>query len=220
MKILALEFSTDHRSAAVLEGESTIAPRILSQASVEKGRNTRPLALVEDALTAAGIDRHEVGRLAVGLGPGSYTGIRMAIALAQGWQLARPVSIIGVSSLECLAFQALEAGFKGVLHLCVDAQQGAFYILSYDLTSRSPSVTKPLCIVKREALQALSAAGETLAGPGLSQILPGGLNLLPEATTVGIIAAGRADPDPVSELEPICLRSTAFVKAPPPRFVP
>ena len=61
------------------------------------------LALVERALAQANCRREEIAVVAVGLGPGSYTGIRSAIALAQGWQLGRGVKTLGISSVECLA---------------------------------------------------------------------------------------------------------------------
>ena len=47
--------------------------------------------------------REAIEAIAVGLGPGSYTGIRAAIALAQGWQLAREVKTLGVSSVAAMA---------------------------------------------------------------------------------------------------------------------
>ena len=80
MKILALELSTSRRSAAVWDPASGR----VGVAYENGGRNSRPVALVEAALREAGAERQEVSVLAVGLGPGSYTGIRIAIALAQG----------------------------------------------------------------------------------------------------------------------------------------
>ena len=60
-------------------------------------RPSRPAApaghafgLVEDALRQAQLDRAQIECLAIGLGPGSYNGMRLAIAVAQGWQLASP----------------------------------------------------------------------------------------------------------------------------------
>src|SRR6185369_2187233 len=108
MKILALEFSSPQRSVAVCSvrkdesDESPSSPlkgfgtRIIrpSEGSVSEvvettASNTmKSLSLVEATLKQAGLEREEIECLAIGLGPGSYTGIRVAIALAQGWQLA------------------------------------------------------------------------------------------------------------------------------------
>ena len=77
MTILAIEFSSETRSAAVLSDG-----RVAGHAAETGGR--RAIGLVEKALQQAGAEREDVEIIAVGLGPGSYTGIRGAIALAQG----------------------------------------------------------------------------------------------------------------------------------------
>src|SRR5437667_6781745 len=97
MKILALEFSSSHRSVAVLErsGDDLL---IHGAAHEVGGRDTKAFAMIEKAL--AGIPRDSIDRVCVGIGPGSYTGIRVAISVAQGWQLARDVKVLGISSAE------------------------------------------------------------------------------------------------------------------------
>src|SRR5437868_6134532 len=99
MKILAVEFSSDQRSVAILEDNV-----VLGRASEMGGR--RALELVEKALSDAKTEREQIEYLIIGIGPGSYNGIRGAIALAQGWQLGRGIKISGISSVECLAAQA------------------------------------------------------------------------------------------------------------------
>jgi len=96
MKILALEFSSSQRSVAVVQpGEFH-----------EAVGSNEPFAMIEDALREAKCEREQIDCIAVGIGPGSYTGIRSAISIAQGWQLARSIKILGISSTECLAAQA------------------------------------------------------------------------------------------------------------------
>ena len=91
---MALEFSSEQRSAAVARDGI-----VLSEA-VERdgGRVTNAFGLIEKALAAAKISREEIEAIAVGLGPGSYTGIRAAIAVAQGWQLARGIKLLGAAA--------------------------------------------------------------------------------------------------------------------------
>ena len=110
MKILAIEFSSDHRSVAVLDGA-----RLFAEQTVTEGRDTASVALIESALGEAAVGRTEIDCIAVGIGPGSYTGIRAAIALTQGWQLARGVKVHGVDSLEALAKGEQAAGRRGEL---------------------------------------------------------------------------------------------------------
>src|SRR6476646_9272422 len=95
---LALEFSGPRRSVAVLDYPvSAPGMRMVASRSDVSGdhRNIGPLALVEAVLGEARLSPDSVERLVVGLGPGSYTGIRSAIALAQGWHLARGIEIYG-----------------------------------------------------------------------------------------------------------------------------
>ena len=101
MTILALEFSSAQRSVAIARDGD-----VLAEASETGGRGTNAFGLIEKVLAAAKIGREEIECLAVGLGPGSYTGIRVALSIAQGWQLARGVKLLGIGSVECLAAQA------------------------------------------------------------------------------------------------------------------
>src|ERR1700728_2418128 len=104
MKILAVEFSSQARNVAVLQCGAGPSPVLLGRAAESSVR--RQLGLVTDALDAAHCEREDIETIAIGLGPGSYTGIRGAIALAQGWQLGRGVTLLGISSVDCLAMQA------------------------------------------------------------------------------------------------------------------
>src|SRR5271154_6572568 len=118
MTILALEFSSLQRSVAVAR-----AGCVLSEAGETGGRGTNVFGMIEEALADAKVGREEIEVIAVGLGPGSYTGIRSAIALAQGWQLARSVKLLGVSSVEGLAIQAQVEKIFGRVNVVIDAQR-------------------------------------------------------------------------------------------------
>src|ERR1700683_2562764 len=132
MMLLAVEFSSETRSVAVVQGGGGSSAVLLGRA-VETGLH-RALSLVEEALRQARCEREEIETIAVGLGPGSYTGIRGAIALAQGWQLGRGVNVIGVSSVECLAAGAEEEKIYGPLNIIVDAQRSEYYLARYDIS--------------------------------------------------------------------------------------
>ena len=99
MKILAIEFSSEQRSVALVEKTSGENCRVLGSAS-DSTRQTAALGLVEKVLGESNTEREQIEVVAVGIGPGSYNGIRAAIALAQGWQLASAgkVKLLGISS--------------------------------------------------------------------------------------------------------------------------
>jgi len=217
MKIVALEFSSLQRSVAVLDtpdsGGSTEAE------VVETGlTENRPLGMVEQALREAGLEREQIELLVIGLGPGSYTGIRAAIALGQGWQLARGVKLLGISSAECIAAQAQTDGLRGPVAVIIDAQRNEFYHARYELTDEGRRELAPLKLVTPAEVKA-NLAGQILIGPEATKWFADGRQVFPRALTLARLAFGRTDFVPGEELEPIYLRETKFVKAPPPRQI-
>jgi tRNA threonylcarbamoyladenosine biosynthesis protein TsaB len=205
MTILALEFSSEQRSVALARDGV-----VLAEACEFGGRDTKAFGLIEKVLAAAKIAREEIEVIAVGLGPGSYTGIRAAIAVAQGWQLARGVKLLGISSAECLAAQA--QGIFGRVNVVIDAQRGEFYAATWEISAAARAEIAPLKIVTAAEIAARKAAGEICAGPAAEPVL------FPSATMLVRLATGREDFLPGEQLVPIYLREVNFVKSPPSRI--
>lgn len=220
MKILALEFSSPQRSVAVTQERTDAGPLALGEAIETGARSTNALGLVEEALRQAQIERAQIECLVIGLGPGSYNGIRLAIALAQGWQLARPVKLLGISTAECLAAQAQAEGIFGRVQVVIDAQRGEFYLAGYELSPEARREIEPLHLTSLTEVQARQQAGSILIGPEVTKWFPRSRVLYPRAATLGRLARGRTDFVPGEEMMPIYLRATQFVKAPPPRILP
>jgi tRNA threonylcarbamoyl adenosine modification protein YeaZ len=186
---------------------------------VEPGRGNamKPLGMVEEALKQAGLEREQIECLAIGLGPGSYNGIRVAIALAQGWQLAGSVKLLGVSSADCVAAQAQADGVQGRVNIVIDAQRGEFYLAGYEIGEEKRRAIAPLRLATLAEVREREQAGEILLGPEVTRWFPQGRTVFPRAATLGRLALGRANFVAGEKLEPIYLRETKFVKAPPPR---
>jgi tRNA threonylcarbamoyl adenosine modification protein YeaZ len=216
MKILALEFSSEQRSVAIVA-----AGRLLGEAVAgpPAGRATRAFALIDTALGEAGLNREEIGCIAIGRGPGSYMGIRVAIALAQGWQLARQVRLLGLSSADGIAAQAWENGLRGPAHVAIDAQRSEFYLAGYELEEGGCREVAPLRLAPLAEVKSLAAAGQRVIGPELASQGMAGSVVFPSAKQLGLLAEGRIDFVPGEDLAPIYLRPNTFVKAPPPREV-
>ncbi len=218
MKILALEFSSPQRSVAVLDADAS--GRVLAVSEVVEsaaGFTMKPLSIVESALKEARLEREQIEVIAVGLGPGSYNGIRAAIALAQGWQLALGVKLVGVSSAECVAAQAQADGLAGRRSVVLDAQRGEFYVADYELGAGGCREAIPLRLTTRDEVQERARVGETSIGPEVRRWFPGGCVIFPRAEMLGRLALNRKEFVPGDKLEPIYLRQTNFVKVPPPR---
>ena len=116
MTILGLEFSSERRGVALVRDGC-----VLAEKSQSEGRHTLAIRMIDAVLREAGVARGELDAIAVGLGPGSYTGVRLSISVAQGWQLATGIQVAGISSLSALA-AGLELEERVVL--AVEAQRG------------------------------------------------------------------------------------------------
>lgn len=219
MKILAFDFSSPQRSVAVTNADAPGRDSAVSEVIESAPANTmKPLGMVESALRQAGLEREQIECIAIGLGPGSYTGIRAAIALAQGWQLGRAVKLLGISSAEAVAAQARADGLRGKVNVVIDAQRGEFYLAGYELTGAGVRETTPLRIVAREEIAAQTNAA--VVGPEVTKWFPAGQQMFPRAAMLAQMAATRSDFVPGEKLEPIYLRETTFVKAAPSRVLP
>ncbi len=121
MKLLAIETATESCSAALfvdgnLFQRSQFAPRRHAELL---------LSMCDELLAEAGLRRAALDALAVGCGPGAFTGVRLAISAAQGIALALDLPVVPVSSLAALAMQAPDDG-NDVLAV-IDARMGEIY---------------------------------------------------------------------------------------------
>lgn len=122
MKILAIETATEACSVALL-----VDDRVLERFELAPRRHAELVLPMADALLAeAGVGKRELDAIAVGRGPGAFTGVRLAIAVAQGLALALDRPIVPVSTLAALALAASPHGDAAVLAL-IDARMGEVY---------------------------------------------------------------------------------------------
>jgi tRNA threonylcarbamoyladenosine biosynthesis protein TsaB len=216
MKILALDFSSAQRSVAVLNGGDATAHEVVDSSP---GREMKPFALIESSLRAAKLEREDIECIAVGIGPGSYAGIRVAISLAQGWQLATGVKLLGISSVECIAAQAVADGVSGKFSVAIDALRGEFYLASYEAGNGVAKETCPLKLATLAEAQERERAGELMIGPEATRWFPSGRIIFPHAAMLAMLGRQRTDFVAGEKLEPLYLRETTFVKAPPLRII-
>jgi tRNA threonylcarbamoyladenosine biosynthesis protein TsaB len=200
-----------------------LSPAIVVSEVIEAGpaRTMKPLGMVEEALKQAGFEREQIEGLAVGLGPGSYTGLRAAIALAQGWELACGMKSLGISSAACVAAQAQADGLRGGVNVVLDAQRGEFHLAGYELETTAWRELSALRLATMAEVRSLEREGAVLIGPEVTRWFAEGRVVFPRAAMLGRLAFGRTDFGSGAILEPIYLREVNFVKAPrspaPPR---
>lgn len=122
LRLLAIDTATEACSAALLIGDdvierSEIAPRRHAELI---------LPMIESLLGEAGISRRQIDAIAVGRGPGAFTGVRLAISVAQGLALGLDIPVVPVSSLAALA-QDAPADIAAPILAVIDARMGEVY---------------------------------------------------------------------------------------------
>jgi tRNA threonylcarbamoyladenosine biosynthesis protein TsaB len=128
MRVLALDTSGQVGTAAI-----TRDGRLLAEVSFHAGhaQAERMFPALDALFTLSGLEKHEIELLAVGLGPGGFTSVRVGLATVKGLSLARGLPVVGVSSLLGLARGLSPAG--GLAAAFVDAGRGEVYAALYDL---------------------------------------------------------------------------------------
>ena len=124
MKILGLDTSTEACTVGVLTDDECFA-----RFELTPRRHTEcVLPWSEELLAQANCGKHELDAIAVGIGPGAFTGVRLAVSLAHGMALGLSIPVLAVSSLACLA-QACQ--HDGPIAVLVDARMDECYIGFY-----------------------------------------------------------------------------------------
>ena len=163
MRILAIDTATEACSAALwndgtLSAHFEICPREHTQ---------RILPLVQDVLNESGTLLTELDALAFGRGPGSFTGVRIGIGIAQGLALGAGLPMIGVSTLATMAQGAWRKNGATRVLAAIDARMGEVYWAEYQRDEQgvwhgeeSEAVLKPEAV--RERLQRLEGEWATV----------------------------------------------------------
>jgi tRNA threonylcarbamoyladenosine biosynthesis protein TsaB len=159
MRILAIEASTARSSVALLDGD-----RVLASASLGVPRRHGEFLTpaIRFCLDHAGLELDRIGGIAVGTGPGLYTGLRVGIATAQAIAAARGLPTIGVSGLDVLAFRARHT--RRLICAAIDARRGEVF---WALYRPSPGGVQLVGELRVSGVDALAAELEGLGEPCL-----------------------------------------------------
>ena len=133
--------------------------------------------------------------------------------------MATGVKLLGISSVECIAAQAAADGMSGKFSVVIDAQRGEFYQVSYEVSNGGAKETSPLKLATMAEVSERDVAGEILVGPEATRWFPHGRIIFPHAAMLTRLARQCSNYLPGEKLEPIYLRETTFVKAPPARQI-
>lgn len=127
--LLALETATDTCGVALLQDDRVMAEVHLHRPRVHAERLT---PLVEDLCRHADVETAALDAVAVSMGPGSYTGLRIGVSTAKGWALAAEAELVGVPTLEAYAAQIRPVAEVGdVICPLLDARRDEVYAAAY-----------------------------------------------------------------------------------------
>jgi tRNA threonylcarbamoyladenosine biosynthesis protein TsaB len=201
-RLLALECATGVAAAAVVEAAAD--GTVIARASVERAVTHRSdvlLAIVDEALRESGRSLAELHCVAAGAGPGSFTGLRIALATAKGLCFAADLPLMTVSTLAALALDAAAPPGRLVV-AALDAKKGELYAGCY-LTGDDglPQLVTDERAMAPDELAAHVAAALTASGaPGPALLVGTALAAYPAETAAAgePIPGARATPSAVS----------------------
>ncbi|MEH8230017.1 tRNA (adenosine(37)-N6)-threonylcarbamoyltransferase complex dimerization subunit type 1 TsaB [Aeromonas veronii] len=229
LKILAVDTATEACSAALLVGD-----KLFSRWEEAPRDHTRKiLPMVQAVLEDAGISLSDLDAIAFGRGPGSFTGVRIGISVAQGLAFGASVPLIGISTLAAMAQGAYRLDGAEQVLTAIDARMNEVYFGRYELIDGRMQlvgdevVSEPAALVEVRGKLAgpvtcvgtgFETYGETLSGLAdelaVSQVrFPAAEDMLPLARAAWL--AGEAVP--VEQATPVYLRDKVTWKKLPGR---
>lgn len=136
--------------------------------TIGKGHAERLMAIIDAVMVSAGLPLQAVERVAVVVGPGSFTGIRVGVAAARGFALALGVEVVGVSTLAVIATETLEgreAGDDRPVIAAIDAKRDELYLQVFSASGAPLSQAMAVSVEEGRIISAGYPAS-TLAGSG------------------------------------------------------
>jgi len=211
-RTVALDTSTALGSVALFDGDDLVFE---AEKRVSNAHGESLLPMVDEALRRAGWSPAEVVRWAVGIGPGSFTGVRIGVATVKGIALATGAEVVGVTSLE-----ALVEGIVGKPTISVaavlDAGKGEAYVAAWTgeepvLAPTSLRTDSIAALLAKLPCEHLIVCGDITKTLDLARLpFPHELRTVaphdfPRAAAIGHMALRRA-PTPADALEPLYVR--------------
>jgi tRNA threonylcarbamoyladenosine biosynthesis protein TsaB len=142
--LLAFDTATPLVTVALHDGEDVVVEHTSGQ-RMKHGEQLAPL--IERVMGEVGIVRQDLTALAVGVGPGPFTGLRVGLVTARTLSFVLEIPVYGVCSLDVLALEAVDTGtVSGDFVVATDARRREVYLASYDADGvrlDGPVVDKP-----------------------------------------------------------------------------
>lgn len=207
MRILGIETSSRRGSVALLEDGRVVGS---AEHTRQNEHAERMLPLIEGLLAEAAWDKRTLTRVAVCVGPGSFTGLRIGIALADGMGLGLGIDVVGVPSLLAMA-AAVPTEIDAIRCALLDARRDEVFVAAY---APDGAVVEAAHAVARAAAgsevariaggRSVVVVGEVAAELGLDPVHRSNETDLPHAVSVARI--GASAPVPTEPVQPVYVR--------------
>ncbi len=191
-----MDFSSSVSGLALLVDDRIRATR---QWDESPSRNQQIFPALIALLKESGCHPRDIDLFAVDIGPGTFSGLRAALAAAQGMALPDGKPVIGVSSGEAIAWDICRETAAGHVTVVGDARRSRFWITSVEIHDQGLPVAAPYTSIPADTLAAHLTPGTTVASPDwlrIGNLLDAAANglpmirkpALPQAVTIGHIA--------------------------------
>jgi len=202
--LLAIDTAGVACSVAILDTETDSIVSSLSE-NLGRGHAERLMAMIDEVLAEGRFELKQIGRIAVGIGPGSFTGIRVGVAAARGFALALNIPAVGVTTLSVLAEMVPKRSANQKLTVVIDAKRDEVFCQSFDQSGKpldSPHV------LSLEELRSMSHdASIQFFGSGAHLIHASDEVTVPDHFSIEALARLGAKASPVSDkASPLYLR--------------
>lgn len=158
--LLAFDTATPYVTVALYDGDDVVVEH-LSERPMKHGEQLAPL--IVRCLGDAGLVRQDLTAIAVGVGPGPFTGLRVGLVTARTLAMVLEIPVYGVCTLDVLAVEAVDTGTVDVDFLvATDARRKEVYLASYD--ADATRLEGPLVVRPDDAAAVLSEVGLSIAG--------------------------------------------------------
>lgn len=200
MRILAFDTTLGACSAAVFDAS---AGRLLAHAfePMARGHAEALVGMVGDVLSRSGVALSAIDRIAVTLGPGTFTGVRIGLSLARGLKLAQGTPVCGLTSLEAIRLNVSDNAEARPVACLIDARRGEFYLAAW--SAEGDEILAP-CAVRHDEAVSIVPSGSLVIGTGADRLIEtaGGDGFhrarapdLPDAARIAEAAAGLTPGD-------------------------
>ena len=168
MLILALDTSMTACSVCVFDADRGL---VLGsrQALMDRGQAEALAPMVQETMAQAGVQFADLKRIAVTTGPGTFTGVRIGLAMARGLGVALNIPVIGITSLAAIAANDTQGDLARAV--AVDARAGEIYFAIYDQAGHE--LMAPVVISREKALHLLPNHPARMLGTAADMVLEG-----------------------------------------------